>query len=52
VQPAAVRWPSPTCRKFACHECGTLSGDVRAGREFDLESIELADDAAIVPGET
>jgi Zn finger protein HypA/HybF involved in hydrogenase expression len=47
-----VRRPSPTCKKFACHECGTLSGDVRAGREFYLKSIKVADDAAIVSGET
>ena len=26
--------------------CGTPSGDIRAGRELDLESIELAEDVA------
>ena len=35
-------------QKFACPDCGTLSGDIRAGRELDLESIELADEAAVV----
>ena len=38
----------PGIQKFACPECGTLSGDIRAGRELDLESVELADDAAAV----
>ena len=38
----------PGIQKFACPECGTLSGDIRAGRELDLESIELADEAAVV----
>lgn len=42
----------PGIQKFACPECGTPSGDIRAGRELDLESIELADDATAVPGET
>jgi hydrogenase nickel incorporation protein HypA/HybF len=36
----------PGIQKFACPICGTPSGDIRAGRELDLESIELADDAA------
>jgi hydrogenase nickel incorporation protein HypA/HybF len=36
----------PGIQKFACPECGTPSGDIRAGRELDLESIELIDDAA------
>ena len=36
----------PGIQKLACPECGTPSGDIRAGRELDLESIELADDAA------
>ena len=38
----------PGIQKFACPECGTPSGDIRAGRELDLESIELADEAAAV----
>jgi hydrogenase nickel incorporation protein HypA/HybF len=38
----------PGIQKFACPECGTPSGDIRAGRELDLESIELASDAAAV----
>jgi hypothetical protein len=28
--------------------CGTPSGDIRAGRELDLESIELAAEPAAV----
>lgn len=35
----------PGIQKFACPECGTPSGDIRAGRELDLESIELSDAA-------
>lgn len=31
----------PGIQKFACPACGTPSGDIRAGRELDLESIEL-----------
>ena len=31
----------PGIQRFACPECGRLSGDIRAGRELDLESIEL-----------
>jgi len=38
----------PGIQKFACPECGAPSGDIRAGRELDLESVELADDAAAV----
>lgn len=40
----------PGIQRFACPTCGTPSGDIRAGRELDLESIELADDAAAAPG--
>lgn len=36
----------PGIQRFACPTCGTPSGDIRAGRELDLESIELADDPA------
>jgi hydrogenase nickel incorporation protein HypA/HybF len=36
----------PGIQKFACPTCGTASGDIRAGRELDLESMELADEAA------
>lgn len=32
----------PGIQTFACPACGALSGDIRAGRELDLESIELA----------
>ena len=31
----------PGVQRMACPECGQLSGDIRAGRELDLESIEL-----------
>ena len=31
----------PGIQRFACPECGRLSGDIRAGRELDLESIEM-----------
>ncbi len=32
----------PGIQRLACPECGHLSGEIRAGRELDLESIELA----------
>ena len=35
----------PGIQKLACPACGTPSGDIRAGRELDLESIELSDAA-------
>ena len=38
----------PGIQKLACPECGTPSGDIRAGRELDLESIELVDEAPAV----
>jgi len=41
----------PGIQRFACPACGTPSGDIRAGRELDLESIELADDAAAGTGQ-
>jgi hydrogenase nickel incorporation protein HypA/HybF len=31
----------PGIQRFACPCCGTPTGDIRAGRELDLESIEL-----------
>lgn len=31
----------PGVQSLACPKCGRLSGDIRAGRELDLESIEL-----------
>ncbi len=31
----------PGIQRFACPACGTATGDIRAGRELDLESIEL-----------
>ena len=33
----------PGVQSFACPACGTRSGDIRAGLELDLESIELAE---------
>ena len=42
----------PGIQKLACPECGTPSGDIRAGRELDLESIELDDEAAAVEAAT
>jgi hydrogenase nickel incorporation protein HypA/HybF len=41
----------PGIQKFACPACGAPSGDIRAGRELDLESIELADATAITKGD-
>lgn len=35
----------PGIQRFACPECGTRSADIRAGRELDLESIELMETA-------
>lgn len=37
-------------QKFACPTCGTSSGDIRAGRELDLASIELAGDTVVKEG--
>jgi hydrogenase nickel incorporation protein HypA/HybF len=34
----------PGVQSFACPVCGTRSGDIRAGRELDVESIELTED--------
>ena len=34
----------PGIQRFACPACGHLSGDVRAGRELDLESIQIVAD--------
>lgn len=33
----------PGIQSFACPACGTRSADIRAGRELDLESIELVE---------
>jgi hydrogenase nickel incorporation protein HypA/HybF len=33
----------PGIQRFACPLCSTPSADIRAGRELDLESIELAE---------
>ena len=32
-------------QRFACPSCGQLSADIRAGRELDLDSIELLEAA-------
>jgi hydrogenase nickel incorporation protein HypA/HybF len=34
----------PGIQRFACPTCGHLSGDVRAGRELDIESIQIVDE--------
>lgn len=34
----------PGIQRFACPDCGTPTADIRAGRELDLESIELAEE--------
>jgi hydrogenase nickel incorporation protein HypA/HybF len=33
----------PGIQRFACPGCGTPTGDIRAGRELDVDSIELVD---------
>jgi hydrogenase nickel incorporation protein HypA/HybF len=33
----------PGIQRLACPLCGTASGDIRAGRELDLESLEILD---------
>lgn len=33
----------PGIERLACPRCGTRSGDIRAGRELDIESIEYTD---------
>lgn len=33
----------PGSPRLACPTCGAVSGDIRAGRELDLESIEILD---------
>lgn len=32
----------PGIQRFACPVCGHLSGDIRTGRELDIESIQIA----------
>jgi hydrogenase nickel incorporation protein HypA/HybF len=32
----------PGIQRFACPVCGHLSGDIRAGRELDVESIQIS----------
>jgi len=51
--PVAIWCPScqaevelPGIQSLACPACGTKSGDIRRGRELDLEFIELAEPAA------
>ena len=50
IIPVPVRIWCPTCENeqdlpgiqdLACPSCGTRSGDIRAGRELDIESITL-----------
>ena len=33
----------PGIQRLACPVCATVSGDIRAGRELDLESIDVLD---------
>jgi len=35
----------PGIQRFACPACGRPTGDIRAGRELDLESLELVETA-------
>jgi len=37
----AVERTLPGIQHFACPVCGTPSGDIRAGQELDLDSLEL-----------
>ncbi len=37
----AAEFELPGIQRFACPVCGQLSADIRAGRELDLDSIEL-----------
>lgn len=55
VTPVPVRIWCPTCaaerelpgiQRFACPVCDTRSGDIRAGRELEIESITLDDPSA------
>lgn len=41
----------PDLRRFACPVCGRPSGDVRAGRELEIESLDIlpADTEAAAP---
>lgn len=39
----------PGIQRFACPTCGHLSGDIRAGRELEIESITIAGDAPLSP---
>ena len=48
--PVRVWWPDcgaerelPGIQSLACPGCGRPTGDIRAGRELDLESIELSE---------
>ena len=31
----------PGVQSFRCPDCGTLSGDIRQGRELEIESLEI-----------
>lgn len=53
-----VRIWCPGCRleselsgiqRFACPACGHLSGDVRAGRELDIDSLEIETEGTAEP---
>jgi hydrogenase nickel incorporation protein HypA/HybF len=48
----AAEMELPGIQRLACPACGTPTGDIRAGRELDLETIEVVDaDPASVPEE-
>jgi hydrogenase nickel incorporation protein HypA/HybF len=40
----------PGIQRFACPACGRPSGDIRAGRELELESIEIESIENDAPG--
>jgi hydrogenase nickel incorporation protein HypA/HybF len=37
----SAEYPPPNSRLWACPECGAIGGDVIAGREFSVASIEI-----------
>ncbi|MEJ2540364.1 MAG: hydrogenase maturation nickel metallochaperone HypA [Gemmatimonadota bacterium] len=58
VEAVPVRVSCPSCSResalesphaFRCAHCGTPTGEVTAGRELDLVSLEVADDAPTLP---
>lgn len=37
----------PGIQRLACPRCGEISGDIRAGRELEIDSIVVDDDAPL-----